>query len=94
VNTVAAVTGLLIAVGCITGIAALLWTCTDGYTERLRIKKALNDIKLEQARRQMDLDLKLREWEHTASLEDLTRHRQHLLGELEQLHAAEREHTR
>ncbi|GAB6901984.1 hypothetical protein [Kineosporia succinea] len=60
------------------GLGLLMWTETDGYAERIRIRKARNQIALDKARREADLDLKLREWQQTASLEDLTRHRERM----------------
>jgi hypothetical protein len=46
-----------------------------------------NRIRLEQLRRQSELDLKLSEWQQTKSLEDLERHRQRLEAGLDELHS-------
>ncbi len=46
-----------------------------------------NRIRLEQLRRQSELDLKLSEWQQTKSLEDLERHRQRLETSLDEMHA-------
>lgn len=77
---------LVITVLILLGIGALLWTCTDGYAERVCQRRAMNSLDLERARRQMNLDLKLKEWQDTCSLEELTRHRQRLAGELDKLY--------
>ncbi len=46
-----------------------------------------NRIRLDQLRRQSELDLKLSEWQQTKSLEDLERHRQRLETSLDEMHA-------
>ncbi len=46
-----------------------------------------NRIRLEQLRRQSELDLKLSEWQQTKSLEDLERHRQRLEAGLDEMHS-------
>ncbi len=46
-----------------------------------------NKIRLDQLRRQSELDLKLSEWQQTKSLEDLERHRQRLEAGLDEMHA-------
>jgi hypothetical protein len=46
-----------------------------------------NKIRLDQLRRQSELDLKLSEWQQTKSLEDLERHRQRLEAGLDEMHS-------
>jgi hypothetical protein len=82
----AAVVTVIILVVILGGVGLLLWTCTDGYEEHVRVRKAKNNLALEKARRQMQLDLKLQEWQATTSLEDLARHRERLGDELDRLH--------
>ncbi len=68
------------------GLGLLLWTCTDGYDERVRLRRLKNNLALERERSQLALDLKIKEWQATASLEDLTRHRERLRMDLDKMH--------
>lgn len=65
---------------------AILWLDSDGYEESVRHRRALNKLRVDKLQREQDLDLKLREWQHTASLEDLSRHRERLESDLDAMH--------
>ena len=78
--------GLVVALLLAVVLGAAVWTQSDGYKERVRMQRALNDLELERLRRETELELKLKEWQHTTSLEDLQRHRRRLERELDDLH--------
>jgi hypothetical protein len=67
-------------------LPAIIWLESDGHQAKVARRKAQDALDLERARREMEMDLKLREWQATASLEDLTRHRQRLERGLDELH--------
>lgn len=78
----------------ICGVGWLMWTETDGYQERIRHRKAMNDIERKKAKRAAEIELKTLEWQSTATLEDLTEHRLRLKGQLDDLHRAQEEGDR
>ena len=77
---------VLFAVFLVAVLGAVVWTQSDGYKERVRMQRALNDLELERLRRETELELKLKEWQHARSLEDLERHRRRLERDLDDLH--------
>lgn len=67
-------------------LGVLAWSDGEGYAERVRHRRAMNDLELEKARRATEIEPKTKEWQGAATLEDLTEHRQRLKGELDDLH--------
>ena len=68
----------LVAIVAVWGIGRVL--------NAVSFRREQNKIRLEQLRRQSELDLKLSEWQQTKSLEDLERHRQRLEANLDEMH--------
>lgn len=68
----------------------VMWDESDGKKDRAAHKAALRELEREKLRREMELDLRLREFQATAALEDLARHRKRLEGELDAMHQEEK----
>lgn len=81
-----AVMAFLIVAGVGALFGSIVWMESPGYTIRAAAKKKRNQLQLERERRELEIDLRIREWQATASLEDLTRHRERLESSLDHLH--------
>jgi flagellar biosynthesis/type III secretory pathway M-ring protein FliF/YscJ len=81
-KAIAPVVGLILVLLVIWVLAAL----TLHTVRRSTYKRAEDEIKLAKMRKMVDLDLKLAEWQATASLEDLSKQRERLNRDLDTMH--------
>lgn len=67
-------------------LGAAIWFGAVTAARHHRFTTERNRIKLRQIEQQAELDMKLTEWQHVRSLEDIERQRQRLEGNLDDLH--------
>ena len=83
---------ILQAFAALISIGGLIVACWAVYALSVRtnrhneFQREVNRVRVKRMEAEAKLDLKLREWQQTKSLEDLERHRRRLEGELDSLH--------
>lgn len=69
-------------------IAFIIWSDSPARSEDARHRREVNELRMAKLRRELEIDLMVKEWHATASLEDLQRHRWSLERNLEAMGVA------